>query len=408
MPLEGTQTKARAQRSLVVVGNGMAAARVVEEILARDAEAFSITMFGAERYGNYNRILLSNVLNGTQAPEGIFLNPLAWYAERGIRLHAGVKAVRIDRERRVVIGRPVRDAALPYGLDGCDDSAPAIEAPYDRAILATGSRPFVPPIEGAETPGTFLFRTIDDCERIAAYAQGCRRAAVIGGGLLGLEAARGLLAHGLEVTVLEAAPQLMIAQLDPEAGALLQKTIEAMGIRIRVDAVTTRVLGGERVSGLRLKDGSELDTDLVVISAGIRPIIDVAAASGLEVARGVVCDDQLRTSDPDVFAVGECVEHRGVIYGLVDPIWDQARVLSDVITGANPGAAYGGSKLATKLKVMGVELVSMGGVRSPAPDDEVVVYREPARGVYKKLVVRGQALAGAILLGEADTAGVLT
>jgi nitrite reductase (NADH) large subunit len=398
---------ADARPRLVVIGNGMAGARVVEEILARDAARFAITMFGAEPYGNYNRILLSNVLNRTQHAEEIFLNPLSWYAERGITLHAGVKALRIDRDRRLVIAQPMHPAAPAYAADGCDPAAAPLAVPYDRVIIATGSRPFVPPMDGMGTPGTFVFRTLDDCARIAAYAQRCRRAAVIGGGLLGLEAARGLLAHGVAVTVVEAAPQLMIAQLDPDAGAVLRATMEAMGVAVRLSTITTHILGTDAVTGLRFQDGTTLDTDLVVVSAGIRPIVEVAQASGLQLERGIVCDDAMRTSDPDVFALGECAQHRGVVYGLVDPIWDQARTIADLLTETNPAAQYTGSKLATKLKVMGVELVSMGEVRASAPGDEVVVYREPSRGVYKKIVVRDGRLAGAILLGEADTAGVL-
>ena len=353
--MAGTQ-----KERLVVIGNGMAGARVVEEILARDPDRFAITMFGAEPYGNYNRILLSNVLNGAQRMEETFLNPLAWYAEQSIQLHAGVKATLIDRERRVVTGRPMRTDAPAYGLDGCAQAAPYIEEPYDRVIIATGSRPFVPPMDGMGKRGTFLFRTIDDCEQIAAYAKQCQRAAVIGGGLLGLEAARGLLTHGVEVTVLEAAPQPMSAQLDPESGDLLSTTLRQMDISVLLGKITTHILGEEHVTGLRFTDGSALETDMVVVSAGIRPIVEIATDSGLAVERGIVCDDQLRTSDPDVFAVGECVQHRGVIYGLVDPIWDQARTLADVITETNPASRYEGSKLATKLKVMGVELASMG------------------------------------------------
>ncbi len=400
--MAGTQKK-----RLVVIGNGMAGGRVVEEILARDPDRFAITMFGAEPYGNYNRILLSNVLNGSQPMEDTFLNPLAWYAEHNVQLHAGVKATLIDRERRVVIGQPMRTDAPAYGLDGCAPAAACIEEPYDTVIIATGSRPFVPPMDGMGKRGTFLFRTLDDCEQIAAYAKRCRRAAVIGGGLLGLEAARGLLTHGVEVTVLEAMPQPMSAQLDPESGDLLKTTLRHMGISVLLEKITTHILGEEHVTGLQFKDGSTLETDMVVVSTGIRPIVEIATDSGLAVERGIVCDDQMRTSDPDVFAVGECVQHRGIIYGLVDPIWDQARTLADVITETNPAAAYAGSKLATKLKVMGVELASMGETKKAEPDDEVVVYREPSRGVYKKLIIRENKLHGAILLGEADTASTL-
>jgi nitrite reductase (NADH) large subunit len=395
---------------LVVVGNGMAGARVVEEILKRAPDKFDIAMFGAEPYGNYNRIVLSNVLNGSQSATDIFMNPLAWYRDNGIKLHAGVRATMIDRQRKLVFGTPLKKDALAYATDAASDPQAAVVAEsYDYVIIATGSRPFVPPMEGFGGPGTFLFRTIDDCSRIAEYAKNCKEAAVIGGGLLGLEAARGLMTHGVEVTVLEAAPQLMIAQLDAEAGQILRDTMEGMGIQVMCDKITTKIVREDgRIKRLDFKDGSTLPTDMVVVSAGIRPITEIATASGLAVNKGIVCDDQMRTSDPAIFSVGECVEHRGKIYGLVDPIWDQARTLADVITGTNPAAAYVGSKLATKLKVMGVELASMGDTRASSTEDEEVVYREPSRGVYKKLIVRENKLAGAILLGETDTAGVLT
>ena len=397
------------KQKLVVIGNGMAGARVVEEILKRARDRFDIVMFGAEPYGNYNRILLSNVLNGSQAATEIFMNPLAWYRDNGITLHAGVRATLIDRQRKIVIGAPLKKDALAYAVDAAavPDAAP-IEESYDHVIIATGSRPFVPPMEGFGGAGTFLFRTIDDCDQIAEYAKTCKEAAVIGGGLLGLEAARGLMTHGVEVTVLEAAPQLMIAQLDSESGQMLRDTMEGMGIQVMCEKITTKIVRDNgRIKRLDFKDGTTLATDMVVVSTGIRPITEIASASGLAVNKGIVCDDQMRTSDRNIFAVGECVEHRGKLYGLVDPIWDQAKTLADVITGFNAKAEYLGSKLGTKLKVMGVELASMGETKPSLPDDEVVVYREPSRGVYKKLIVRENKLVGAILLGETDMAGVL-
>src|SRR5687768_10796334 len=231
------------REKLVVVGNGMAGARVVEEILKRARERFDIVMFGAEPYGNYNRILLSNVLNGTQSAPDIFMNPLSWYRDNGITLHAGVKATRIDRERGVVVGTPLTKSALAYAADAAaDDGAALVEVPYDHVVIATGSRPFVPPMDGFGGPGTFLFRTIDDCSRIAEFARASRRAAVIGGGLLGLEAARGLLTHDVDVTILEAAPQLMMAQLDQESGDMLRATISGMGINVLSNAITTRIV----------------------------------------------------------------------------------------------------------------------------------------------------------------------
>jgi len=399
------------RKKLVVIGNGMAGARVVEEILKRAPDMFDISMFGAEPYGNYNRILLSNVLNKSQDATEIFMNPLSWYEKNGITLHAGVRATHIDRARKIVTGVPMKKDALPYaaGDVGLSMLEP-IEESYDYAIIATGSRPFVPPMEGfvPDKPGRFLFRTIDDCSRIADFAQNCKKAAVIGGGLLGLEAARGLMTHGVEVTVLEAAPQLMIAQLDPESGAMLKASMEAMGVKVLLEKITTHIVErDEKISHLQFKDGTQLETDMVVVSAGIRPITDIATVSGLNVEKAIVCDDQMRTSDPEIFSVGECVQHRGRIYGLVDPIWEQANVLADVITGVNEKSAYTGSKLGTKLKVMGVELASMGETKPAHPTDEVVLYREPKRNIYKKLIIRDEKLAGAILLGDIDGASML-
>jgi NAD(P)H-nitrite reductase large subunit len=301
-----------------------------------------------------------------------------------------VKAEKIDRQDQVVVG-----------------GGGKVAEPYDQLVIATGSRPFVPPMEGTNQQGVFVFRTLDDCAAIGGYAQDCDRAVVIGGGLLGLEAARGLLSHGMEVTVVEVAPHLMIQQLDPAGGALLKHKLEAMGVRVMLQMATTQILGENgRVTGLRFKDGSTLDTDMVVVSCGIRPNVDEAKAAGLNVDKAIVVDDQLRTSDPTIYAVGECAQHRGKLYGLVDPVYEQARVLADVVTGAKPQAAYKGSRLATTLKVMGVDLVSMGDVQG-GPESEVVSHFDPANGVYKKLVIRERRLAGAIVLGAADSGGQL-
>jgi nitrite reductase (NADH) large subunit len=375
--------------TLVVVGTGMAGAKVVEEVLARDPDRFAIRMFGAEPCGTYNRILLSGALAGTENPERLWLNPLEWYEARGVFVHPGVRVDRIDREQRVVSGK-----------DG------QVAEPYDLLVLATGSRPFVPPLAGTEQRGVFVFRTLQDCEAIARWTQECDRVVVLGGGLLGLEAARGLLGYGLEVTVVEVAPHLMAQQLDSTGGALLQRRLEVLGVRVLTGARATALLGDGRVSGVRLQDGSVLDADMVVISCGIRPNVEEARAAGLAVERGIVVDDQLHTSDPGIFALGECCQHRGTVYGLVDPCYEQARVLADVLTGARPGAAYTGSRPAATLKVVGVDLVSMGEVQGGA-DCEVVSHLDPARGVYKKLVLRDGRLAGAILLGTKDAGGRL-
>ena len=374
---------------VVVIGNGMVGLKAVEEILARDRQRLRIAMFGDEPYGSYNRILLSNVLNGQQAEEDIFLAGLPWYEKHGVVLHAGVRASSVDRERRVVVG------------------SNGVEEAYDHLIFATGSRPFVPPMEGSEQEGVFLFRTLDDCRRIAAYALQCTRAAVIGGGLLGLEAARGLLTHGVDVTIVEVAPHLMVQQLDAEGGAVLRRTMEQMGVATMLEKATLRIVdtgGGKR---LEFRDGSSLDTDMLVISCGIRPNVELARECGVAVDRGIVVDDQLRTDDPRVFAVGECAQHGGTLYGLVAPLYEQSQVLADVLTGVSPHSLYLGSRSATKLKVMGVELVSMGRVSDVRESDEVVSYAEPASGIYKKLIVRDGQLVAGCLLGNAGNAGAL-
>ncbi|MBL7496159.1 NAD(P)/FAD-dependent oxidoreductase [Frankia sp. CNm7] len=407
---EHRQTPAGGRQRLVVVGNGMAGIRAVEEILARGgADLFEVTVFGDEPYGNYNRILLSNVLAGADTEDEIFLNTPEWYTDNGIRLRAGTRVTGLDRYARVVA---TEDGTV---------------TPYDKLIIATGSRSFIPPIKGLTGPdgqlpgGVFAFRTIDDCRSMIAFAGGRRTAAVIGGGLLGLEAARGLQTYGLEVHVIDAAPTLMNQQLCAEAGGILRRGVEELGITVHPGARTAQVLlaadetgdgetdGGAagdggglgRAVGLEFADGTRLDVDMIVVAAGIRPNVDVGLRGGLTVERGIVTDDQMRSvDDPDVYVVGECAQHRGQVYGLVAPLWEQATVLAEHITGVNPDAAYHGSKTATKLKVAGVAVAAMGLKDAEHPDDEVVRFVEPRQGVYKSVVIRDGKLVGATLLGD--------
>ncbi len=392
------------RRRLVVIGNGMAGARTVEEILARGgAEQFAITMFGDEPYGNYNRIMLSHVLSGEESDADIFLNTLSWYEENDITLHAGVRATRIDRFAKLV-----------YAVDAASGSI--VQTPYDQLIVATGSRSFMPAIEGLRTdddellPGVFAFRTIDDTRRMVEYARNedHRRAVVIGGGLLGLEAARGLQGYGLTVDVVHAGPHLMNAQIGPKAGEILRTSVEKIGIEVHLKARTTAIMGDDKVRGVWLLEHPQLDCDMVVVAAGIRPNVDLAVTSGFTVERAIVVDDQMRTvDDPDVYAVGECVQHRGEVYGLVAPLWEQAVVLAGHITGADEAAAYHGSRTATKLKVAGVDVASMG-LQEPEKDtDEHIVFSEPRRGVYKSLIIRDEKLVGATMLGDTSKVAFL-
>ncbi|MGH3702244.1 MAG: nitrite reductase large subunit NirB [Pseudonocardiaceae bacterium] len=387
------------RRELVVIGNGMAGARVVEEILARGGgEQFRITVFGDEPYGNYNRIMLSGVLaDGGSDHEEIFLNPLDWYGENGITLWAGVRVVRVDRFARIVFA---------------DDGS---IMRYDKLIIATGSRTFFPPLDGmwvddrTLTPGVFGFRTLDDTTAMVGYARGRRSAVVIGGGLLGLEAAHGLQQHGLAVHVVQSGPVLMNQQLDAEAGAILRRIVERLGITVRTGARTTTIRSNGSVTGVGFADGSGIDCEMVVVTAGIRPNVGLGVICGLTVERAIVTDDQMRTADdPDIYAVGECAQHRGEVYGLVAPLWEQASVLADHITGANPHAAYHGSRNATKLKVAGVGVASMGIKHPERADDEFVRICEPRRGVYKSIVVRDGKLVGATLLGDIGKVAFLT
>ncbi|WP_239524234.1 nitrite reductase large subunit NirB [Geodermatophilus normandii] len=386
-----------ARARLVVVGNGMAGARLVEEVLERGGgEQFRITVFGDEPHGNYNRIMLSPVLAGEAHEDDIVLNSHDWYADNGVTLRAGVRVERIDTAAKVV-----------SASDGTSTA-------YDHLVLATGSYSFIPPMagvrrdDGSLLPGVYGFRTIDETRDLLAATTRCTRAVVMGGGLLGLEAARALQGHGLQVDLVHAMPHLMNAQLDAEAGAILKRGVEALGITVHLDVLATEVLGDGHVEGVLLQDGRRLDCDLLVVAAGVRPHTDVAVRSGLEVERGIVVDDQLRTDDPDVYAIGECAQHRGSVYGLVAPAWEHATVLADVLTGTDPTAEYHGSRTATKLKVAGVDVATMG-VSAPERDsDEFLVISEPGRGVHLSVVIRDDRLVGATLLGDTRKVAALT
>ncbi|MBI3620784.1 MAG: FAD-dependent oxidoreductase [Nitrospirae bacterium] len=367
---------------LIVIGNGMAAGAVLEE-LVKQPERPAITVFGAESHGNYNRILLSDVLACAKTFDETMLNRREWYAEHGVALQAGVAIRAIDPAQREVVTQA------------------GDRHHYDRLLLATGSTPFLPPIEGLGREGIFCFRNIDDTERMIAWAARHDQAVVVGGGLLGLEAARGLTNRGMVVTVVHLMSHLMEQQLDAMAGAILKEEIEKQGITARLNCTVQEVLGDGRVEAVRLSDGTVLPADMVVITAGIRPNVQLAREAGLAVQRGILVDDRLHTSQPDVYAVGECIEHRGKTYGLVAPILEQAKVVADAIIGGTT-RSYAGSITATTLKVAGIHLTSMGDCLGKEAGAEELVHLDTGRGIYKKLVIRADRIVGAIFLGDGE------
>ncbi|MES2888332.1 MAG: nitrite reductase large subunit NirB [Pseudomonadota bacterium] len=368
---------------LVVIGNGMAGVRAVEELLALAPDLYDITIFGAEPHPNYNRILLSPVLAGEQTLDEIILNPLAWYAEQGITLHTGKKVVAVNRRQRVV---------------RADDGT---EAPYDRLLIATGSNPFILPVPGKDLPGVIGYRDIHDTQTMIDAATTYRHAVVIGGGLLGLEAANGLMRRGMQVTVVHLSEVLMERQLDPVAGGLLRQSLEQRGLRFLMGAQTEAMIAGAdgRVMAVRFKDGREIPADLVVMAAGIRPNTALAEAIGLHCQRGIVVSDTLQTvTDPRIYALGECAAHRGIAYGLVAPLFEQGKVCANHLAQLGIGR-YTGSQTSTKLKVTGIDLFSAGRFMGGA-DCEEIVMSDPAGGVYKKLVIQNDKLVGACLYGD--------
>jgi nitrite reductase (NADH) large subunit len=371
---------------LVVVGNGMAGIRTVEELLKITPDLYDITVFGAEPHPNYNRILLSPVLAGEQTLGEIVLNPREWYDEHGIALRTGCRVVGVDRRRRVV-----------QAEDGS-------QTPYDRLLIATGSNPFILPVPGHDLPGVIAYRDIADTQAMIDAASRHRHAVVIGGGLLGLEAANGLAKRGMQVTVVHLAPWLMERQLDEVAGRMLQTSLEARGLSFLIGAQTEALRAGEdgRVAAVRFKDGREVPAELVVMAAGIRPNTALAERIGLLCQRGIVVSDTLQTvTDPRVYAVGECASHRGVAYGLVAPLFEQARVCATHLAQFGIGR-YAGSQVSTKLKVTGIDLFSAGDFMGGEGTEQIVLSdpSAPHGGVYKKLVLKDDRLVGAVLVGD--------
>jgi nitrite reductase (NADH) large subunit len=354
--------------------------RTIEELLKLEPDFYEITVFGAEPHPNYNRILLSPVLAGEKTVDEIVLNSRDWYRQHGIRLHTGDPVVAIDRVKRQVRARS------------------GLTLHYDRLVLATGSNPFMIPVPGSDLPGVLGYRDIADVDAMLAAAREHRRAVVIGGGLLGLEAAYGLLRQGMEVTVVHLLPSLMERQLDPAAASLLKTSLEARGLRFLMPAQTAAILGDSRVRGVRFADGSELEADLVVMAVGIRPNMALAQEAGLYCERGIVVDDTMLTYDPRIYAVGECVQHRGVCYGLVAPLFEQAKVCANHLARLGYGR-YQGSVTSTKLKVTGIDLFSAGNFQGGEGTEEIL-FQDPGAGIYKKLVIRDNRLDGAVLYGD--------
>ncbi len=372
---------------LVMIGNGMAGVRTLEELLKIAPDLYEITVFGAEPHPNYNRILLSPVLAGEQTLDEIVLNPLAWYAEHGITLHLGKKVVDVNRRTRTVLA---------------DDGT---QAPYDRLLIATGSNPFIPPLPGKDLQGVIAYRDIKDTNEMIETAKTHKHAVVVGGGLLGLEAANGLMLRGMSVTVVHLAPWLMERQLDDVAGRMLQKSLEARGLKFRIGAQTQALIGDAddgksgRVKAVQFKDGSEEPADLVVMAAGIRPNVELAEKIGLHCNRGIVVNDTMQTiTDARIYSIGECAAHRGIAYGLVAPLFEQAKVCATHLGEFGIGR-YLGSQTSTKLKVTGIDLFSAGDFMGGDGTEEIVL-SDPYNSVYKKLVVRDDILIGACLYGD--------
>ncbi|WP_462408597.1 nitrite reductase large subunit NirB [Neobacillus sp. Marseille-QA0830] len=368
------------KQKLVLVGNGMAGVRCIEEIIKLEPAQYEITIFGSEPYPNYNRIQLSKVLQGDTTIKDITINDWNWYEENHILLYPGETVVRIDPKGQMVLTDKGR------------------QVDYDKLILATGSLPFMLPIPGAEKPGVTAFRDIKDCEKMIDYAKSYKKAAVIGGGLLGLEAARGLLNLGMEVSVVHLSNYLMERQLDQTAGQLLQKELELQGMNFYLEKQTKEIIGDGKVEGLLFSDGEVVPADLVVMAVGIRPNVQLAKDSGIPVNRGILVNDFMETEMANVYAVGECAEHRGTVYGLVAPLYEQGKVLAKAICGQET-KAYLGSTVSTQLKVSGVDVFSAGEIFENEQIKTMKVF-DDYRGMYKKILIRDGKIIGAVLFGD--------
>jgi len=369
---------------LVVIGNGMAGMKTIEELLLSAPDKYQITVFGAEPYGNYNRIMLSAVLCGEKNIEDILINDRQWYRDNGIQLHAGPDkaVVRIVRGLRKVVAQ---DGTI---------------AEYDRLLIATGSKPVIPDIPGTDLTGVIGFRDILDVNTMLAYTKSHKNAVVLGGGLLGLEAANGLLQRGMNVTVIHNNEVLLNRQMDSQAGKMLQAELESRGLKFKMASHTQELMADENrhVSAVRFKDGSELACDLFIVAVGVRPNIGLAKQAGLYCERGIVVNDTLQTYDPCVYAVGECIQHRGATFGLVAPLFEQAKVCANHLS-SHGVAEYVTLPTATKLKVTGIKLFSVGDFLGDEHCDHIR-FTDPALGIYKKLIIKNNKIQGAVLYGD--------
>jgi len=368
------------KEKLVLVGNGMAGVRTLEELLKIAPDKYDITVFGAEPYGNYNRIMLSPVLAGEKTVDDIMLNDEQWYIDNEITLYKGKSVAEIDRVNKKVV------------------AADGTTAAYGRLLLATGSNPFMIPVPGHDKDGVIAFRDIHDVGTMLQASKEYKKAVVIGGGLLGLEAANGLMKQGMDVTVVHLLDSLMERQLDKPASALLKASLEERGMTFLMEAATAEIIGNGRVRGVRFKDGSEVEADLVVMGVGIVPNTELAKKSGLHCERGIVVNDTMQTFDPAIYAVGECAQHRGIAYGLVAPLFEQGKVAANQLAGLGY-ASYKGSVTSTKLKVTGIDLFSAGEFNE-AEGDEVISLQDPGAGTYKKLVLKDNRIKGAVMYGD--------